>query len=94
MLTIEDCLRMCRLSEDELAAEVDHEHLPDVIALEMSNYLCIAADGQRRLSCMIAIDIEAARAHGNLAHAAKLRRVLQQFIERYAGVTLTGTDEK
>lgn len=89
MLTIEDCIGLCRLTEDEIAAVADHEHVPDIIALEMGNYLCITAEGQRRLSCMIVADIEAARAHGNLAHAAKLRRVLQHFLEHHAGVVLT-----
>ncbi|MGI9490774.1 MAG: hypothetical protein ACR2RF_33730 [Geminicoccaceae bacterium] len=87
MLTIEDCLGMCRLTQGEIAAAAEHE--PDIIALEMDNYLCITAQGQRRLSRMIIVDIEAARTHGNLAHAAKLRRVLQHFLECYAGVVLT-----
>jgi hypothetical protein len=89
MLTIEDCIGMCRLTEDEIAAVAEHEHLPHIVALEMGNYLCVTADGQRRLSRMIVDDIETARARGNLAHAAKLRRVLQHFLERHAGITLT-----
>ena len=89
MLTIEDCIGLCRLTEDEIAAVAEHEHVPDIIALEMGNYLCITAEGQRRLSHMIADDIDAARARGNLAHAAKLRRVLQHFLERHADITLT-----
>ena len=89
MLTIEDCIGLCRLTEDEIAAVAEREHVPDIIALEMGNYLCITPDGQRRLSHMIVDDIEVARAHGNVAHAAKLRRVLQHFLEHHAGITLT-----
>lgn len=89
MLTIEDCIGMCQLTEDEIAAVAEHEHLPDILALEMGNYLCLTADGERRLSRMIVDDIVAASARGNLAHAAKLRRVLQHFLEHHAGVTLT-----
>ncbi len=89
MLTIDDCIGLCRLAEDEVAAVAVHEYSPDIIALEMSNYLCITAEGQRRLSRMIADDIEAARVHGNLAHAAKLRLVLQYFLERHTGIKLT-----
>lgn len=90
MLTIEDCIGLCRLTEGEIVAVAEHEHLPDIIALEMGNYLCITAEGQRRLSRMIVDDLEAATAHGNLAHAAKLRLVLQHFLARHAGITLTG----
>ncbi|MGI9451442.1 MAG: hypothetical protein ACR2QH_12545, partial [Geminicoccaceae bacterium] len=89
MLTIRDCIDMCQLTEDEIAAVAEHEHVPDIIALEMGNYLCITSEGERRLSRMIVEDIEAARAHGNLAHAAKLRRVLQHFLERHAEVVLS-----
>lgn len=89
MLTIRDCIDMCQLTEDEIAAIAEHAHVPDIIALEMGNYLCITADGGRRLSTMIVEDIAAARAHGNLAHAAKLRRVLQHFLERHAGIALS-----
>lgn len=89
MLTINDCIGMCQLTEDEIAAVAEHEHLPDILALEMGNYLCLTADGERRLSRMIVDDIEAASARGNLAHAAKLRRVLQHFLEHHAGVALT-----
>ena len=89
MLTIRDCIDMCQLTEDEIAAVAEHEHVPDIIALEMGNYLCVTTEGERRLSHMIVEDIETARARGNLAHAAKLRRVLQHFLERHAGVVLT-----
>jgi hypothetical protein len=94
MLTIEDCIGMCRLTEDEIAAVAEHEHLPDIIALELGNYLCFTAKGERRLSHMIVEDIEAARAHGNLAHAAKLRSVLQHFLERHAGIALSDDQKR
>ena len=89
MLAIQDCIDICRLTEDEFASIAEHEYGPCIIAPEMGNYLCVTADGERRLSNMIADDIEAARKHGNLRHAAKLRRVLQHFLEHHAGVTLT-----
>ena len=80
---------MCQLTEDEIAAVAEHEHVPHIIALEMGNYLCVTTEGEYRISRMIIEDIEAARAHGNLAHAAQLRRVLQHFLERHASVQLT-----
>lgn len=35
MLTIQDCIDMCRLTEEEIAAVAEHEHVPDTIALKM-----------------------------------------------------------
>lgn len=80
---------MCQLTEDEIAAVTEHEHLPYIVALELGNSLCDNADGEKRVSRMIVDDIEAARAHGDLVHAAKLRRAQQHFLERHAGAALT-----
>lgn len=88
MLTIQDCIALCRLDEDEIAAIAEHEHLPDILALELGDYLCRTSDGELRVKRMIVEDIEAARERADLAHAAKLRRVLQHFLEHHAGITL------
>ena len=89
MLTIQDCIGLCRLTEGEIAAIAEHEHLPDMLALELGDYLCRTTDGELRVKRMIAEDIDAARERGDLAHAAKLRRVLQHFLEHHAGIMLS-----
>ncbi|MDH3664443.1 MAG: hypothetical protein OEU92_31255 [Alphaproteobacteria bacterium] len=88
MLTIQDCIGLCRLTEDEIVAIAEHEHLPDILALELGDYLCRTPDGELRVKRMIVEDIEAARERGDLGHAAKLRRVLQHFLEHHAGIVL------
>ena len=89
MLTIQDCIGLCRLTEDEIIAIAEHEHLPDMLALELGDYLCRTAEGELRVKRMIVEDIEAARECGDLAHAAELRKVLQHFLEHHAGITLS-----
>ena len=42
MLSIEDCLALCDLTEDEVHAIAQHEHIPEVAAAEMGNYLLLA----------------------------------------------------
>jgi hypothetical protein len=83
MLTYEDCLGMTDLSEAEVKAIAEHEHCPEIIALELGNYLVHTADGQPRVRRMILDDIEAAEARGDAAHSAKLKIVLQHFCARY-----------
>jgi hypothetical protein len=83
MLTYEDCLGMTDLSEAEVKAIAEHEHCPEIIALELGNYLVHTADGQPRVRRMILDDIEAAEARGDAAHSAKLKIVLQRFCARY-----------
>ena len=39
MLTLVDCLDLCDLGREEIEAIAEHEHLPEVIAAELGNYL-------------------------------------------------------
>jgi len=83
MLTREDCLALCELTEGEVAAIAEHEHVPEMIAMEMGQYLCHTPDGEARIERMIIDDIKAARASGNIAHMSKLVRVLRHFVEHH-----------
>jgi len=83
MLTYEDCLGMTDLTDAEVKAIAEHEHCPEIIALELGHYLVHTADGQPRIRKMILEDIEAAEARGDAAHSAKLKLVLKQFCARY-----------
>lgn len=85
MLTIQDCLDLCELTEDEILAIAEHENLPAVVALELGNALAQTAAGERRVEEMIVDDIVAAQRSGNLRHAATLKVVLQRFIENHPG---------
>jgi len=88
MLTIEDCIAMCRLTDEEIDAIAEHEDLSTKTALEMGHYFCKTINSELRLNRIIADDIEAATERGDFAHAAKLRRFIQYFLEHHAGVLL------
>jgi len=83
MLTREDCLALCELSEAEVEAIAEHEHVPEIVAMELGQYLCHTPKGEARIERMIIDDIENARTHGNYAHMAKLVGVLRHFIETH-----------
>ena len=84
MLTIEDCIGMSGLTEDEIDAVAEHEQVPVMLALEMGSYLCRTTAGLTQLEGMIVDDIAAAKERGDLAHAAKLASVLDQFRQHHA----------
>jgi len=46
MLTIEDCIGVAGLSEEVLAI-AEHEHIPQIAAIELGNYLVQTPDGER-----------------------------------------------
>ncbi|MFT5394876.1 MAG: hypothetical protein ACI85N_000055 [Gammaproteobacteria bacterium] len=80
MLTFEDCLALCDLSVDEIAAIAEHEHLPEMAALGYGDYLIHGPDGEQHIKRMIVEDIENAKASGNLKHVEELEAILKTFI--------------
>jgi hypothetical protein len=83
MITFEDCLAFCELTEDEIDAIAEHEQLPDTIALEMGSCLIRGPGGEVRIQQIIVDDISAAQRRGDLVHAARLKQTLQRFIEHH-----------
>ena len=83
MLTIEDCIALCGLTEEEVLAIAEHEHVPEMLATEMAAYLVETPTGERRIRKMIRDDIESAQGRGDHAHAAKLKLVLKHFVQEH-----------
>lgn len=79
MLTYEECLAMCDITQDEVAAIAEHEHIDPMIALALGQYLC-CHDGETVIKKIIIDDIDHAEKTGNIDHAKMLRRVLEHFI--------------
>lgn len=89
MLSLADCIALSELSEDEVAAIAEHEHIPDIVAAELGNYLVHRPGGGACIRRFILDDIEAARARGDLRHAAALKLALRHFLDHHAPA---GTD--
>jgi S-ribosylhomocysteine lyase LuxS involved in autoinducer biosynthesis len=85
MLTIQDCIELSELTEEEILAIAAHEHIPEMAAIELGNYLIHTPDGERRVKAMIVDDIESARAEGNLHRVLTLKVCLKHFLEHHAG---------
>ena len=80
VLTFEDCLGLCELTEQEVLAIAHHEHLPQMAALELGNYLVYAPDGEMRIKAIIVDDIAEARARGHRTAELALKLVLRNFV--------------
>ena len=39
MITLEDCVALCGLSEVEVLAIAEHEHIPEIAAAALGDYL-------------------------------------------------------
>lgn len=83
MLSYQDCLALSDLTDDEVEAIAEHEHIPAMAAAALGNYLVHTPDGVPMLKRMILDDIETARADGNWRHALDLKMVLRHFVETH-----------
>jgi hypothetical protein len=92
VLTFEDCLGLCQLSEEEIRAIAEHEHLPQIVALELGSYLMRGPDGELLISHMMIEDIRAAERRGDVLHAAQLKQTLRHFIEEHRAKVATAPD--
>lgn len=85
MLTLQDCIALSDLTEEEVDAIAEHEHIPEIVAAELGCYLVHSPDGVPMLKTMILEDIAAAKVRGDRDHALKLRLVLRHFVRTHPG---------
>ena len=80
MLTLEDCIALCELSGDEVGAIAAHEHIPEIAAAELGNYLINYTDGEVRIKAMIRDDIAQAITMRNRMREFALKAMLRNFV--------------
>lgn len=85
MLTIQDCIELSELTEEEILAIAQHEHIPEMAAVELGNYLVRTPEGERRIKEMIAEDIEQAKREGHVHRIVTLKLCLRHYLEHHAG---------
>ncbi|MEZ5890250.1 MAG: hypothetical protein R3D52_08265 [Xanthobacteraceae bacterium] len=83
MISLEDCIAMCGLEPDEVAAICEHEHIGEVPAAALASYLLHQAHGAERIRTMIIEDINEAVDRGEAKHAAELVAVLRHFLHEH-----------
>jgi len=83
MISVQDCIDLCGLNEDEVAAIGEHEHIPVVAAAALASYLLHQPHGEETIRTMIIDDIRTALYQGRVTHAAELFMALRHFLERH-----------
>lgn len=89
MISLEDCLAFCGLDEAEVAAIAEHEHIPEIAAAALAQYLLSREGGVIQVRDMILDDIAAARCRRDFAHAHMLALALRHFIETHPEASRT-----
>jgi S-ribosylhomocysteine lyase LuxS involved in autoinducer biosynthesis len=85
MLTIQDCIELSELTEEEILAIAQHEHIPAMAALELGNYLVHTPEGEKRIKAMIVDDIEDAQRSGRMQRVLTLKLCLKHYLQHHAG---------
>ena len=83
MISLEDCISMCGLDENEVAAIAEHEHIPEIAAAALASYLLNQPHGGEAIRTMIIDDIRKALDEGHIKHAAELFMALRHFLEQH-----------
>jgi hypothetical protein len=83
MLSYEDCVALADLTEEEVEAIAQHEHLPEIVAAELGSYLVHDPEGVPKIKRIILDDIEEAKRRGDKQQTARLKLVLRHFVEMH-----------
>ena len=75
MITLEDCIGLCGLTEEEVLAIAEHEHLPEIAATALGQYL------SEKVRDIIVHDIRQSQLSGRYKeHVLILLHVLHHFL--------------
>jgi hypothetical protein len=83
MISLEDCIAFSGLSEDEVGAIGEHEHIPQIAACALADYLLKQPHGGEAIRKMIVDDIQQALSTGRIDHAQELFMALRHFLESH-----------
>ncbi|MBK5927592.1 hypothetical protein [Rhodobaculum claviforme] len=80
MISLDDIEDMTCLTRAEIAAIAEHEHLPEVNASALGEYLMHIHKGPQRVQQMICEDVRDALHRDDLDHARALFATLRAFV--------------
>ena len=84
MISLEDCIGLCGLTEGEVLAIAEHEHIPEIAAAALGGYLLSGERGSEKVMGMIVDDIRYAQSRGgDKHHVVNLLHVLHHFLKSH-----------
>jgi hypothetical protein len=83
MITLEDCIAFCGLTEEEVLAIAEHEHVPESVACALAGHVLGQKHGPEKIRDMIVDDVRSAQARGDREHVRTLLHVLHHFLKAH-----------
>ena len=72
MISLEDCVALSGLAEEEVLAIAEHEHLPEIAATALAQYLSKEEHGMEKIRDMIVDDIRQVQQRHDGAHVVHI----------------------
>ena len=82
---------MCDLDEAEVLAIAEHEHIPEIAAVALAQYLLTREHGAETIRDMLRDDIRSAIARGDRPQARELFMALRHFLSCHPEAALRKT---
>ena len=79
MLSMQDVLDYCDLDRGEIEVIAEHEHIPTMLAAELSENLLSSPEGVFRLHSMIIENMQQALEAGHFEHAKSLSNTYEHL---------------
>ena len=86
MISLEDCVALSGLTEEQVLAIAEHEHLPEIAATAFAQYLLKREHGMEKIRDMIVDDIRQAQQRQDKPHILTLLHVLHHFLKSHPEV--------
>lgn len=83
MISLEDCIALCGLTEEQVLAIAEHEHVPEIVATSLAHKLMARKHGSLQVRNMIRDDIRNATSREDFAHARELLAVMRHFLREH-----------
>jgi hypothetical protein len=92
MICLEDCIALCGLNKLEVLAIAEHEHLPEIAAAALAQYLARQEHGMMKIRDMIVEDVRSAQRRGDKERVRSLLHVLHHFLKAHPEARPAGRD--
>jgi hypothetical protein len=86
MISLEDCVALSGLTEAQVLAIAEHEHVPEIAATALAQYLSNQEHGMEKIRDMIVDDIRQAQQRQDKAHVLTLLHALHHFLKSHPEV--------
>jgi hypothetical protein len=83
MISLEDCIALCGLTREEVLVIAEHEHIPEIAAAALAQYLLRKSKGESMIRDIIINDIRAAQARGDRDRVQMLLHVLHHYLRAH-----------